>query len=69
MSQAARSALSVMTLAWKRAVMVGDRSMKSTRSSANQWKDLRNSRTVNKATNLGEKSSLEMKIPHCKYQI
>ncbi len=39
--------------------MEGDLSMKSTRSSANQWKDLRNSKTVNKATNFGEKSSLQ----------
>ena len=30
---------------------------KSTRSSASQWNDLRNNNTVNKATNLGLKSS------------
>ena len=32
---------------------------KSTLSSANQWNDLRKSRTVNRATNLGLKSSLK----------
>ena len=58
MSHAARRALSVTTLMWKSAVMVGERSMKSTLSSASQWNDFRNSSTVNRATNLGEKSSL-----------
>jgi len=50
----------VMTLTWKRKEMVGDLSMKSTLSSANQWKDLRKSNKVKSATNLGEKSSLKM---------
>jgi hypothetical protein len=42
--------------------MDGDLSMKSTLSSANQWKDLRKRRRVKSATNLGEKSSLEKKL-------
>jgi hypothetical protein len=40
--------------------MTGERSMKSTLSSASQWKDFRNSSSTNRATNLGEKSSLEI---------
>ncbi len=47
------------TLRWKTRVMTGERSMKSTLSSASQWKDFRNSSSTNRATNLGEKSSLE----------
>jgi hypothetical protein len=41
--------------------MDGDRSMKSTLSSASQWNDLRKSSSVNSATNFGEKSSLQKK--------
>ena len=47
-----------LTLRWKRIEMTGERSMKSTRSSANQWNDFRNNRSTNRPTNLGEKSSL-----------
>ena len=51
-----------ITLIWNKAEILGERSMKSTRSSDNQWKLFRNSKSVNKATNLGEKSSLKIKI-------
>jgi hypothetical protein len=47
-----------MTLTWNTSEMEGDLSMKSTRSSASQWNDLRKRSRVNRATNLGEKSSL-----------
>ena len=46
------------TRIWNKSDILGERSMKSTRSSANQWKDLRNRSRVNSATNFGEKSSL-----------
>ena len=48
-----------ITLIWNKAEILGERSMKSTRSSDNQWKLFRKSKSVNKATNLGEKSSLK----------
>ncbi len=53
-----RSASDTMRM-WNSTEMVGDRSMKSTRSSASQWNDLRNKSKVKRATNLGEKSSLK----------
>ena len=46
------------TRIWNKSDILGERSMKSTRSSANQWKDFRNRSRVNSATNFGEKSSL-----------
>ena len=49
---------SEITLMWNSSDMEGDLSMKSTLSSASQWKDLRNSSRVKRATNFGEKSSL-----------
>ena len=50
------------TRTWNNREIEGDRSMKSTLSSANQWNDFRNSRSVNNATNFGEKSSLQISI-------
>jgi hypothetical protein len=35
--------------------------MKSTLSSDSQWKDFKNNRSTNNATNFGDKSSLEEK--------
>ena len=46
------------TLIWNKTDIDGERSMKSTLSSASQWNDFKNSRRVNSATNFGEKSSL-----------
>ena len=58
----ANNAAKDMTRIWNKAEMLGDLSMKSTLSSANQWKDFRKSNSVNSATNFGEKSSLKDKI-------
>ena len=46
------------TRTWNSNEIEGERSMKSTRSSASQWNDFKNKSRVNNATNFGEKSSL-----------
>ena len=52
------------TLTWNSRDIDGERSIKSTRSSASQWNDFRKIKSVNNATNFGEKSSLRKIYNH-----